>query len=472
MQEPHKNLRDVSFWFSELIDRKDLAWPTMVQQTEDIHADVCIVGAGYSGLWTAYELLSASPELNVVIIDAKYPGYGASGRNGGAVIPRINGSREFWGSIKGKAGTMALEKALVEAVDHVGHVIAQENIDCGYTKNGMLELARTPLELQRLVEALQEDRRYGHGPAEIRMLSKSETASRISAEGVIGAKLTVNAACIQPAALVLGLTKAVIQKGARIYYNTPVTSIESFLATTTRGKVHADIIVCAAEAYTQSIATERNKITPVHTSMLVTEKLSEEVFAQIGWGDREVVLAEHPFLHLQRTRDGRITIGGDDNRLTYKYGSVPCTDGPAEDKVFATYREELVRLFPALANVKIEHSWQGVFGARRDWAPAVGLNKKTGIAWIGGYVGEGLAASNLASRTLTDLILGRETQLTRLPLVRELPRKWEPEPLRMLGSVAILKMRHHGMKMERKTGRHSPMVDFANKLAGFTGFTG
>ncbi|WP_233447659.1 FAD-dependent oxidoreductase, partial [Pseudomonas cedrina] len=92
MQEPHKNLRDVSFWFSELIDRKDLAWPTMVQQTEDIHADVCIVGAGYSGLWTAYELLSASPELNVVIIDAKYPGYGASGRNGGAVIPRINGS--------------------------------------------------------------------------------------------------------------------------------------------------------------------------------------------------------------------------------------------------------------------------------------------------------------------------------------------------------------------------------------------
>ncbi|WP_394329506.1 FAD-dependent oxidoreductase, partial [Pseudomonas cedrina] len=92
MQETHKSMKDVSFWFAELIEKNDIAWPKMLHQTIDIHADVCIVGAGYSGLWTAYELLSASPELNVVIIDAKYPGYGASGRNGGAVIPRINGS--------------------------------------------------------------------------------------------------------------------------------------------------------------------------------------------------------------------------------------------------------------------------------------------------------------------------------------------------------------------------------------------
>ena len=143
---------------------------------------------------------------------------------------------------------------------------------------------------------------------------------------------------------------------------------------------------------------------------------------------------------------------------------------PAEDKVFATYREELPSRFPCLASVKIEHSWQGVFGARRDWAPAVDINNKIGIAWIGGNVGEGLAASNLASHTLTDIFLGRETQLTRLPLVRELPRKWKPEPLRLLGSVVILKILHHDIKMERRTGRHSPMVDFANKLAGLTGF--
>lgn len=461
-----------SFWLRDLFEKDASIFFPSRELENDIEVDVCIVGAGYTGLWTAYELRRAAPHLAIAVLDAKYPGYGASGRNGGAVIPRINGSRAYWAKIGGSDGVRFLEKALQETIDEVGRVIAHEKIDCSFTKAGMLEIARTPLELERMKQAIQDDWAWGHKPSEVLLLNGKQASDRIAAHGLVGAIYRSQAASLHPGALVLGLARVVTDLGVKIYHNSPVISIEPRVARTSKAIAKAKFIVSATEAYTQSIATERNRIVPVHTSMLVTETLSSEQLRSINWDKREVLLAEHPFLHLQRTAGNKITIGGDDNRITYRYGSRPCPDGVTVPKVHDMYRRELIRLFPALADVRIEQSWQGIFGAPRNWSPSVGLDEKTGIAWAGGYVGEGLAASNLAARTLRDLLLGEKTALTRLSWVRPRARRWEPEPLRILGATAILSMRHCGEYLERKTGRSSPLVQWGNRLAGFTGFLG
>lgn len=136
------------------------------------------------------------------------------------------------------------------------------------------------------------------------------------------------------------------------------------------------------------------------------------------------------------------------------------------------YHAELVKLFPALRDVRIEHSWQGVFAAPRAWAPGVGLDRHTGLAWAGGYVGAGVAAANLAGRTLADLILGRDSALTRLPLVGPPQRRWEPEPLRVIGAAAITALRRRGEQYEARTGRASALGGFAYRAAGSTGGIG
>jgi len=462
----------ISHWFKQLYGsgRPLVPRPALEQSTE---ADVCIVGAGYTGLWTAYALLREDPSLCVVLLDAEVAGYGASGRNGGAVIAQFNGSRAYWSKRGGREGAIAMERAVQGAVREIGAAVEREGIDCSYSRNGVVMVARTPLEAERFRASVEEDRAWGLTDEDTRFLSADEVLARINVDGALGARYNAHCASIHAGALVRGLADAVERHGGVIHEGTRVTAIEAGRARTQSGhEVRAKIVVRATEAYTESLETHKRYIVPVHTSMLVTEPLDEATFEQIGWHGREALLAEHPFLHLQHTADHRITIGGDDNRIPYLYGSRPSPDAVAPAHVAEMYRSELVKLFPALRDVRIDHSWQGVFGAPRNWAPGVGLNRKTGIAWAGGYVGEGVSTSNLAGRTVADLILGRDTELTRLPFVGPPARRWEPEPLRFVGSAAIGKMRAAGDHAEARTGKPSKLMDLGNKIAGYTGHIG
>lgn len=436
-------------------------------------ADVCIVGAGYTGLWTAYSLLRADPSLDVVVLDAEFAGYGASGRNGGAVIAQFNGSRRYWTRRGGRDGAIAMERAVQAAVAAVGEAVERENIDCSYSRNGVLMVARTPLEARRFRESVEEDRQWGFGAEDSRYLEAGEVLERVAVAGVLGARFNAHCASINPGELVRGLASAVERLGATIHEGTRATRLEPGVVRTASGAdVRARFVVRATEAYTESLETHRGLMVPVHTSMLVTEPLGDDVWQQLGWAGREALLAEHPFLHLQHTADRRITIGGDDNRVPYRYRSAPSPNAPPPAKVAAMYRAELVRLFPALADVRIERGWQGVFAAPRQWAPGVGIDRETGMAWAGGYVGEGVSSSNLAGRTLADLILGRDTDLTRLPLVSRPQRRWEPEPLRTLGAGAVWAMRYYGDRNELRTGKPSRMLELGNRIAGYTGHIG
>ncbi|MGH9043688.1 MAG: NAD(P)/FAD-dependent oxidoreductase [Acidimicrobiales bacterium] len=465
------NRQKISHWWRQILEQ-DGDQPLRASLNADREADVCIVGAGYTGLWTAYELLRGDPQLSVVLLDAEVAGYGASGRNGGAVIAQLNGSREFWTKRGGREGAIAMERAAQQAVVCIGEAVQREGIDCSYSANGVLMAARNELEANHFRHTVEEDRLWGFGPEDSRYLSKDELEERVHVDGAIGARFSPHCASIHPGRLVRGLAQAVERLGAVIYEQTRVTSISPHLATTGAGGVTAKYVLRATEAYTETIPTESRQIIPVYTSMIVTDPISEAILSEIGWAGREALLAEHPFLHLQHTADHRITIGGDDNRVPYRYGSAPSPDGPPPERVSRTYHRELVKLFPPLADVTIGQAWQGVFGTNRIWAPSVSLDQTTGLGAAGGYVGEGVAISNLAGRTLADLVLGRDSELTRLPWVGLSARRWEPEPLRYLGAQLIWSMRTLGDVSERRTGKASPLFPLGNRLAGFTGHLG
>jgi glycine/D-amino acid oxidase-like deaminating enzyme len=463
---------EVSHWFAQLFgDQAEV--PRRAALAGSRQADVCIVGAGYTGLWTAYYLRRLAPELEVVLLEAEAAGFGASGRNGGAVIAQMNGSRDYWRRRGGADGALALERALQATVDEIGAVTASEGVDCDFAKNGVTICARTDLELSRLRESVEADRRAGFGEEDARILSRDEVLGRIDVAGALGARFSPHCASMHPGKLVRGLADAVERAGATIYEGTRVTAVEPHRARTDSGDVEARFVVRATEAYSEGIEGYGRQIVPVHTSMLATEPIGASTWAEIGWGGREALLAEHPFLHLQHTADGRITIGGDDNRVPYRWGSKVDALGAAPERVAAMYHGELLRLFPALREVGIEHTWQGVFGAPRQWAPGVGVDRGSGLVWAGGYVGEGVAPSNLAARVLCDLLLERDTELARLPLVEATPgRRWEPEPLRAVGAGVVWSMRAAGEHLERRNGKSSRILDLGNKLAGYGGHLG
>lgn len=434
-------------------------------------ADVCIVGAGYTGLWTAYELKRADPSLEVVVLEARFAGYGASGRNGGAVIAQMNGSREYWDTRGGAGGAVRMERALQAAVDEVGAAMAREDMGA-FVKGGVVTTARNALEARGLRKSVDEDRAAGFTEQDSVYLDAAAAAERIRIAEAVGARFSPHSASVNPAELVRGLVDAVERLGVTIYEDTPVTAIEARRARTAVGDVSARVVVRATEAYTQSLESHRRRIIPVRTSMIVTEPLTDDLWHEIGWDRRETLLGLHPFLHLQHTEDGRITIGGADNRLPYRAGSRPCPDGSAYPAVAELYRRELVGLFPMLRDTRIDRTWHGVFGVSRVWAAGVNYDRSSGVVWGGGYVGEGLASSNLAARTMRDLILERDTELTRLPWVGALPRRWEPEPLRLVGAGGIWGIRAVGDRREKRTGQRSPLVALANRLAGFSGHLG
>jgi glycine/D-amino acid oxidase-like deaminating enzyme len=177
-----------------------------------------------------------------------------------------------------------------------------------------------------------------------------------------------------------------------------------------------------------------------------------------------VVDARHRYVYLQRTADGRIAIGG--RGVPYRYGSRTDREGPLPARTAAALRARLVELFPPVHDAGIADGWHGVLGVPRDWAPAVELDRATGLAWAGGYVGEGVAAANLAGRTLRDLLLGRDTELTRLPWVGAGSRRWEPEPLRFIGVRGVYALYGNADAREGKTGRPAIAARVADLVAG------
>ncbi len=427
-----------------------------------LEADVAIVGAGYTGLWTAYYLKRAQPSLEVVLLEAETAGFGASGRNGGWVSGFFQGTPGRYGGARSYA---ELQRAMFATVDEIGGVLAQHGIEADFVKHGQLTVAVGRAQLARLREHVGAGRRLGLSESDLRELSGGELAQRVRVRGALGGAFTPHVARVHPAKLVRGLAGAVEQLGARIYEHTPVSEIVPRAAITPAGPVRARWIVRATEGYTARLPGLRRLLLPMNSSMIVSEPLTEGAWEQIGWrGSEPLDDAANVYVYLQRTADGRIAIGG--RGVPYRFGSSPGGRGHTPAKTAAGLHAQLLAMFPAAAGAQVEHAWAGVLGVPRDWGVSVDADAATGLAWGGGYTGLGVAASNLVGRTLRDLVLGERSELTALPWVGRSPRRWEPEPLRWLAVRGAYALYRGADRIESRSGHPSRLAALVDRATG------
>ena len=430
----------------------------------DRDADVCIVGAGYTGLWTAYYLKRADPSLRIVVLESRFAGFGASGRNGGWLSGLVPGDRTRMAQQYGRDGVVAWQRALIDAVDEVIDVAAREGIDAGIVKGGTLEIARNPAQASRLMAEAEEELSWKIDG--IAVLTKDEAAERIQFDGVVAAYHNPHCARIQPAHLARGLADTVERLGVDVYEQSPVTAIESGKATTPHGTVSAPVVLRATEGFTARLPGLRRRWLPMNSSMIATDPISDEMWDSIGWSGRETVGDRaHGFFYAQRTVDNRIAIGG--RSVPYRYASRTDVDGQVPQRTIAHLSETLHAVLPQIRDVPIAQGWCGVLAVPRDWSAGVAFDKATGMGWAGGYVGHGVTATNLAGRTLADLVRGDQTPLTALPWVGHESPNWEPEPLRWLG-VRGMYTAYKVADWHEARGRAttSPIAVVADKIAG------
>jgi glycine/D-amino acid oxidase-like deaminating enzyme len=421
----------ISFWY-----RQAGIPPARPPLPADREADVCIAGAGFTGLWTAYYLKRAWPELEIVLLEREFAGFGASGRNGGWVSDHFAGSREAMARTHGRDAVLALAREMHATVDEVLSVCAAEAIEADLVKSGMLAVARSPAQEARMRAALEEDRRWGLSPVDPVGLERRELDERVRVVGARFAVFSRQCARAHPARLVTGLARAVERLGVAIYEGTTVLRLEPGVAHTDRGQVRARTVLGCLEGFTASVEGQRRALLPLNSAMVVTDPLSQGQWAQIGWRGEELLGdGAHAYVYAQRTADGRIAMGG--RGIPYRFGSRTDRWGITQERTVGQLVEILHSMFPAVAELPIDQAWCGVLGVRRDWIPTVAYDPATGLGQAGGYVGSGVAAANLAARVLRDLVLGEKTELTRLPWVRARPRSWEPEPLRWLGARLV-----------------------------------
>jgi glycine/D-amino acid oxidase-like deaminating enzyme len=442
-------------------------WSPRPALAADATVDVAVVGAGLTGLWTAYYLLREDPSLRVVVLEAETAGFGASGRNGGWCSALFPAGPETLAQLPGSSAQAAIaqHRAMRATVDEVLDVVRSEDIDARAHKGGTIALARTPSQLQRARDEVAHARAWDRGPDDVVLLDAEQARARLAATGVLGGTFTPDCAAVHPARLVRGLARAVERRGGVIHEQTRVREIGPHRAVTDRGTVHADVVVRATEGYTVSLAGMQRDVVPVYSLVIATEPLGDEVWDRIGLRDRET-FTDHRNLIVygQRTADGRLVFGG--RGAPYHFGSRIRPEHDRETRVFAMLRETLVEMFPVLERTRFTHAWGGALGIPRDWIASVGLDRDTGLAWAGGYVGDGVGTTNLAGRTLRDLVLGRSTDLTGLPWVGHRSPRWEPEPLRWLGVNAGLRAMTFADAEERLTGRPSLVARAVAPLVG------
>ena len=431
----------------------------------DLDVDVAIVGAGYTGLWTAYYLAVADPHLRIAVLEREIAGFGASGRNGGWCSALFPASTAKLAAMAGRDGAIALQRAMHGTVDEVGAVAAVEGIDCHWAKGGTVVLARSRLQLARAEEEVAEARSFGFGEEDLRLLGPNEAHSMLGATDVLGGTYTPHCAAIHPSRLARGLAEAVERRGVKLFEGTEVRSIEPGAARTPAGVVRAGHVVRATEGYSPALPGLHRAIAPVFSLMIATEPLGSDQWDKLGLARRETFSDfRNVIIYGQRTADDRLAFGG--RGAPYHFGSRIRPRFDREPAVFAKLERVLAELFPAIAGIGVTHRWGGPLGIPRDWCASVGLDRSTGLAWGGGYVGDGVGTSNLAGRTLADLILGKDTELVRLPWVDHRSRPWEPEPLRWLGVNGALRLALLADRSEARTGRPSRAAAALRHLIG------
>lgn len=437
---------DLSLWFDNLGELAPMEQHDLPSDTE-----VAIIGAGFTGLWSAYYLKQMHPQLDITIVEAQTPGFGASGRNGGWCMGEAAGLEELLANPDTRQAGLDLQRQMLDTVDEIGRVCQAENIEAHYAKGGWLRVARHGFQVQRLQNWIASKHDLGFDESDFRWLAPEEAGARLSYAARHGAAYARHCAVLQPALLARGLAHTVRRLGVKIIENTPALELKPGEVTTTRGTLATRHLLRATEAYTRNLRGHSRTMLPMYSMIVATEPLPAETWHNIGLAERERYNDPRRLvIYGQRTLDDRLMLGG---RAGYEFGSGIRRSIGSDNAHVQSVESTLRDLFPQLRDFRVTHHWGGVLGIPRHWRPCVSYDPQSGMGWAGGYVGEGVAASNLAGRTLADLVLRRDTERTRLPWVQDVPRRWEFEPLRWVGTHTLRWMNQQADAAEERTGQ-------------------
>lgn len=458
--------RSISLWMDQL-DEPLLPRPSLEQ---DLDLDVAIIGAGYTGLWTAYYLKRQAPQLKVAVIEAQTAGFGASGRNGGWLMGNLLGEDRLLAGLAPEQRRASFD--LLHGIpDEVANVIEREGIDCDYRKGGVLYCAaRYPEQETSLRQYLDKLYAQGLNQDDYRWLNPEQLGQQLRVANAYGAIYAPHCATIQPAKLVRGLARAVERLGVKIYENSPVTHWQAGSLQTRHAAVRSRWIVPAVEGYSVTLPPLGRYQLPVQSLLVATEPLPESTWDEIGLSQGQAFSeSSRQVTYGQRSMDNRLVFGA---RGGYQFASKLRHDFDLSRDEVELRRYLFGELFPQLKNVRITHSWGGNLGMSRHFMPHMLCDRRKGIALSGGYGGEGVGASNLGGRTLADLILQHDSPLVRQPWVLaqsglDALRVWEPEPCRWLGYNAIIRSFVHEDQTLANPASPAWRRRLASRVAGF-----
>lgn len=422
-----------------------------------VEADLAIVGGGFTGLWAAVLAKRERPDREVVLLEAETAGWGASGRNGGFADASlthglVNGAGRFPRELD------ALEAAGRANLDGFKADLQALDIDAAYGEPGLLSVATQPHELDDLEEEVELLRRYGWR-AEV--LDRDAVRAQVASPTYLGAVLQHDGVgLVDPGALALGLRRAAIALGVQVFERTPVTKATAAALTTPGGSVRAQRVLLGTGAYKPLTRSIRRLVAPVYDYVLVTEPLSSEQRAAIGWrGGHGIADRGNQFHYYRLTPDGRVLFGGYD--AIYHFGNRVSPRLDRRPESFDLLYDHLTTTFPALEGIAITHAWGGPIDTCSRFCVTFGRALGGTAVYAVGYTGLGVVATRFGAQTALDLLERRDTERTRLKLVRSRPLPFPPEPARwaiiQATRAALARADAHG-------GRRGPWLRLLDRL--------
>lgn len=402
----------------------------------DITTDVAIVGGGYTGLSAAYHLKSADPSLDVAVLEAETTGFGASGRNAGFVMTLFGASAGLMKTLHGKEAVREANAYMVRAIGALEGMLHEHQLDCDYERSGFLKVATSPAYVRRIQREIEFFQSLGIDG--FQWLDRDETQARVRSQSYLGSCFEPHCGLINPVKWVDALRRLAVESGVRLFEMTRVNDVRResgrFRVLTTNGSVTAQQVVYAVNGYTHLLPGMRSKQTPAFAYIVVTEKLSDDQRAAIGWDGREGIEDGRNFMHFYRlTPDGRLLVGGGPGQVPYA-GNM---DNDAYPKAWEHLEQFIGRTFPALRGIRVDYRWGGAFSVTSDSTPQIGTLDGGGAVYAIGCAGHGVAMTQMNGRIIRDLVLGRKTDLTDLWFVNRRSFSIPPEPLRSLAVKTV-----------------------------------
>ncbi|MEV6652799.1 FAD-dependent oxidoreductase [Streptomyces sp. NPDC051219] len=421
--------RPVSFWLDD--PGRPAPQPAL---TGDEHCDLLVVGAGYSGLWTALLAKERDPRRDVVLIEGHEAGWAASGRNGGFCAASL--THGFANGLARWPGELAkLEELGARNLDAIEAAVARYGMDCDFERTGEIDVATEPHQVEELREMQREAEELGFGGSEF--LDRDAVRAQVDSPTFLGGVWDRHGvAMLNPAKLAWGLKEACLGLGVRIYEHTPgldlAASGAGMAVRTPYGRVFARGVALGTNIFPSLVKRVRPYIVPVYDYALTTEPLSDEQLASVGWKNRQGLGdSANQFHYFRITPDHRILWGGYD--AVYPYGGRLSADLDHRPETYLKLAGHFFRCFPQLEGLRFSHAWGGAIDTCSRFSAFFGTAHKGKVAYAAGFTGLGVGATRFGADVMLDLLAGEHTERTELEMVRSKPMPFPPEPLAWTG---------------------------------------